>query len=294
MKNKFLKAAAAVVLLTVSNISNAQWLLDGNTNVQSTSFLGSKSAQPLSLGTTTAYGINFLTSNTLRMQILPSGHVGIGRVPLGDVTSGTPPYHTTTPSPILQIQGYANGYAYSSTGPRGDIFRINSTENPSKKLGIGFVQSGSTNYGAYIQSSDAMFLDSPYIRITGITTIGDALSPTSPFLTIPNAQYKLYVLGGILTEKIKCGVNGTGNWSDFVFKKDYKLRSLSEVEKFINKNGHLPEIPSAEEVVKNGIDVAEMDAKLLQKIEELTLYMIEMKKEVEALKQENKSLKSSK
>ena len=67
------------------------------------------------------------------------------------------------------------------------------------------------------------------------------------------------------------------------FAKDYQLKSLEEVETYINENKHLPDVPSAEEVVKSGINVAEMDALLLQKIEELTLYMIELKKENAAL-----------
>ena len=69
-------------------------------------------------------------------------------------------------------------------------------------------------------------------------------------------------------------------WADYVFKKDYSLKSLEEVEKHINEKGHLPNVPSAKEVVENGINVAEMDAKLLEKIEELTLYSIEQNKKI--------------
>jgi hypothetical protein len=113
------------------------------------------------------------------------------------------------------------------------------------------------------------------------------------------AGYKLYVETGILTEKVKVAVKSTANWSDFVFAKDYKLKTLEEVDAFITLNKHLPGVPSAEEVVKSGIDVATMDAKLLEKIEEITLYMIDLKKESEALKQavahlkiENEKLKA--
>jgi hypothetical protein len=73
-------------------------------------------------------------------------------------------------------------------------------------------------------------------------------------------------------------------WSDFVFEKKYNLPSLATVADFISKNGHLPEIPSASDVECNGIELGQMDAKLLQKIEELTLYMIELKKQNDALK----------
>ena len=97
--------------------------------------------------------------------------------------------------------------------------------------------------------------------------------------------YRLYVKEGILTEKIKLAVsNDLVNWADYVFDKEYNLKSLTEVEKFISKNKHLPEIPSAKEVYKDGIDVAQMDAKLLMKIEELTLYLIAQQKEVTELR----------
>lgn len=80
----------------------------------------------------------------------------------------------------------------------------------------------------------------------------------------------------------------TNVWSDFVFDKDYKLRSLADVQQFININGHLPEIPAASEVIETGIDLAEMNVKLLQKIEELTLYVIELNKRIEELEAENR------
>lgn len=99
------------------------------------------------------------------------------------------------------------------------------------------------------------------------------------------AGYRLYVQEGILTEKIKVALsNDPTNWSDFVFADDYDLRSINDVEEYIKKNKHLPEIPSTEEVHANGLDLAQMDAKLLQKIEELTLYIIQQQKEIEKLK----------
>ncbi|CAA7389971.1 nitrogenase component 1 family protein [Chryseobacterium fistulae] len=69
-------------------------------------------------------------------------------------------------------------------------------------------------------------------------------------------------------------------WADYVFKKGYKLKPLEEVEKYIEEKGHLPNIPSAEEVSRDGINLAEMNTKLLEKIEELTLYSIEQNKQI--------------
>jgi hypothetical protein len=80
-------------------------------------------------------------------------------------------------------------------------------------------------------------------------------------------------------------------WSDRVFEHNYKLLKISEVEKFIQENGHLPNVPSASEVVKEGVGMDVMVSKLLEKVEELTLYTIQQQKEIEALKKRVKGLK---
>lgn len=103
--------------------------------------------------------------------------------------------------------------------------------------------------------------------------------------------YKLFVTGGILSEKFKAALKNTSQWSDHVFEKDYALMPLNQVEDYIKANKHLPNIPSADELVKEGLDLADMQAKQMEKIEELTLYLIEMKKDIEKLKAENASLK---
>jgi hypothetical protein len=96
-----------------------------------------------------------------------------------------------------------------------------------------------------------------------------------------NPGEKLAVNGNIKCRQVEVTLSG---WSDFVFEDDYSLMSLAEVDAFIKKNKHLPGVPSAREVISNGNNLGEMDAVLLQKIEELTLYMIELKKENEELK----------
>jgi hypothetical protein len=95
-----------------------------------------------------------------------------------------------------------------------------------------------------------------------------------------NPNNKLDVNGTIHSQEIKVDMTG---WSDFVFKKEYTLPTLEQVEKHIAEKGHLENIPSEEEVLKNGINLGEMNAKLLQKIEELTLYAIKQKKNTEQL-----------
>lgn len=79
-------------------------------------------------------------------------------------------------------------------------------------------------------------------------------------------------------------------WPDFVFAPGYKLKPLTEVEQFIADNGHLPDVPSAEEVTANGVALGESQAMLLKKIEELTLYVIQLDKENRELREWKDSL----
>jgi hypothetical protein len=111
--------------------------------------------------------------------------------------------------------------------------------------------------------------------------------------------YKLAVSGNMIAESVKVQLRSA--WPDYVFAKDYTLPSLKETEKHIKENNHLPGIPSAAEVKTNGIDVGEMNAKLLKKVEELTLYVIDLNKKsssqeimVKKLQNEVKKLKSKK
>ncbi len=116
--------------------------------------------------------------------------------------------------------------------------------------------------------------------VNGGVKIGNLPAVTSSM----DDKYMLYVEKGILTERLKVSLKSNStSWSDFVFSKDYKLRSLSEVEQYYTSNHHLPDVPSASQVSADGIDVAKMDATLLQKIEELTLYVVAQQKEINAL-----------
>ncbi|NQY29043.1 MAG: hypothetical protein HRT69_06180 [Flavobacteriaceae bacterium] len=108
--------------------------------------------------------------------------------------------------------------------------------------------------------------------------------------TNPGA-YKLAVNGNIHTKEVKVDLVG---WSDFVFEKDYRLPTLKEVAQHIQEKGHLKDIPSAKEVAKNGIFLGEMNAKLLQKIEELTLYTLAQEEKINAANAKIAHLESEK
>jgi len=113
------------------------------------------------------------------------------------------------------------------------------------------------------------------LTVYGKLLVGD---PTS--CNLPDG-YKLFVEDGILTEKLS--VKTVSNWADDVFDKNYQLLPIYKLEGFINENKHLPNIPSESEIKEKGYDVADMDALLLRKIEELSLYVIELKKENEMM-----------
>ncbi|MDP4209196.1 MAG: hypothetical protein Q8928_10320 [Bacteroidota bacterium] len=95
--------------------------------------------------------------------------------------------------------------------------------------------------------------------------------------------YKLDVIGTIRAREIKVDLNG----ADFVFEKNYKLMPLTELEQFVKEQKHLPEVASAKEMEKNGTDLGNLNTKLLQKIEELTLYTIDQQKQIDELKKQN-------
>lgn len=152
------------------------------------------------------------------------------------------------------------------------------------------------------------FYDAPAGGITGTLSNHPFSIVTNSFpkvIIMPNGNVgigtatpreKLSVNGNIRAKEVKVEIQ---NWPDYVFTKEYTLPSLAETEKHIKEKGHLPGIPSVAEINANGMDVGEMNAKLLKKIEELTLYVIFLNKksvvqgiEMKNLRKEIKMLKS--
>ncbi len=152
---------------------------------------------------------------------------------------------------------------------------------------------GSAVRGSFYQSPEFYWQDlsaNTVLKVSavnGYVTVGNITSTPGP--------YKLFVESGILTEKVKVALKSSINWADHVFSPTYKLRPLPELDAFIRTNKHLPGIPSAEELVKDGgVDVTQMLAKQMEKIEELTLYIIEQQKQLDELKAALNKLASEK
>lgn len=119
----------------------------------------------------------------------------------------------------------------------------------------------------------------PRMTIKGNGYIG--INTTSP-------DEFLSVNGNIRSKEVKVEA---ANWPDYVFEDDYPLTSLSDLASYIAENNHLPNIPDKEQVEKEGVHLGEMDAKLLRKIEELTLYLLQQQEEINRLKDEVNNLK---
>jgi trimeric autotransporter adhesin len=108
-------------------------------------------------------------------------------------------------------------------------------------------------------------------------------------ITTAPSGYKLYVTDGIITEKVKVAVKNSADWADYVFDEKYPLLDIILLDKYIAQNKHLPGIQSADKIKENGgFELGQTTVKLLEKIEELTLYVIQLKKEINQIKGEPK------
>jgi hypothetical protein len=221
-----------------------------------------------------------------------SGNVGVG---------------TSAPSELLTVHN-ATGWAKlqverpmtTGTGNCAAVFAKNSATGDLyffglKKMSVGYnavqsiydaststwrafsvVNSITGKYEMRNGITDAEYKNAGDILFNNTGAFGVGMGTTS----IPSGV-KMAVNGKINCKEVEVTLTG---WSDFVFAEDYNLRTLEEVEAYINENNHLPDVPSEKEVLENGVNIGEMNSTLLRKIEELTLYMIELKKENEQMK----------
>lgn len=215
------------------------------------------------------YGQRFDDNGGTRMVIQQGGNVGIG---------------TIAPSEKLEING---NVIFNNAGSANTHIRLGHDINDAiiadnrtdKHYGGGYF------FRVHDESLTHKYRDVMMLSESGKVGIG----------TAKMGEHRLAVEGSIGARKVKVELT---TWSDFVFEKDYNLPTLQEVATHIAEKGHLKDIPSAKEVAENGIFLGEMNAKLLQKIEELTLYAIQQEKKIqqqeEKVQQQAKELASLK
>lgn len=195
--------------------------------------------------------------------------------------------------------GYVHGSGDGSTTHLGGIYDGATGKKISEITDFKLVSTTtSINLRSYLyydpNVNDRQYFYAPRVEVvngeeTSISTLLGLFTSQNQFdnnvgiKTPASPSYELAVNGKIRSKEVKVEAN---NWPDYVFAEDYKLKPLTEVEKFILANKHLPEIPSANVVEKSGLNLGEMNKILVKKIEELTLYLIQRDKEWEQSKKE--------
>lgn len=248
-----------------------------------------------------------------------SGLTGIG---LWGISSSNIYYNTgnvgiglNNPSTILQIAktDASTNLSLSNTAAI-DIWNMSGSANTGAQINfrsdgnsgasgigavIGYVNMTSTStagsagnlvFGVKKLKEDATITPAITIQQGGYVGIGTSTPQTALHVNGDlRVDGTIFHRGTLKSQEINVEVPN-GAWKDYVFAPSYRLKSLKEVEQYIHSNGHLPEIPSAKEVEQNGISVGDMQAKLLQKVEELTLYSIEQDKKLAEQAKKNQAL----
>jgi hypothetical protein len=225
------------------------------------------------------YGLQFITREQYainpspKMTIFGNGNVGIG---------------TIAPQSKLEVSGgkITVSFKNSEHTDGNTIPMIGSTFPGLTDFGVGvntlIESAGANRYGLqFITREQYNIAASPKMTIQGNGNVG--IGTTTP------GTFKLAVNGKIWSQEVNVAMTNPG--PDYVFEKDYDLLSLTELETYINQNKHLPEVPSAKEMEKDGLNLKEMNLILLKKVEELTLHLIEQQKHIYKVSNENAELK---
>ncbi|MCP4456808.1 MAG: hypothetical protein GY816_02085 [Cytophagales bacterium] len=277
---------------------NADVLANGNVNATGTKYSGDGkeairfSDTWLRLNPGNAFSSGTYLSNLLRVDgqffvgssgskfiVNSTGNVGIG--------DGTPSYdldvngdtrimgklilnNNEVPTTLIDGMVYFDKNVHLDTG--NGIYQYFTGGNGSA---ISYYHA-TDGWGALISTNNMKWITPEFdgLKVTNAVTIGQASTHSDP-------DGILYVDGNSYFTEVN--VTSSSPWPDFVFAKDYDLKPLNQVETFIKENQHLPDVPSAKEVEENGINVGDMNAVLLKKIEELTLHLIEQNKQLEKL-----------
>lgn len=252
---------------TEANLQGAFINYDGTSNI-------------LNIGVNNINSTDLVNDRNSISIVRSTGNVGIG---------------TTSPSAPLHINNGDDSYGVILANADESSFSLYAktlTTSPnfveSFRLGLKYASHEDNGYISFYRGGGTgggfLGLSTSGLERIRIASNGDVGIGTS------TPDDKLTVKGRIHAEEVKVDLSVPG--PDYVFKEGYDLKSLEEVQKHIREKGHLPNIPSAAEMEENGVELGIMNMKLLEKIEELTLYTIAQEKRIKHLEKENKTLRS--
>jgi hypothetical protein len=187
---------------------------------------------------------------------------------------------------VLCAQGFAQTVTYYGRYAGGVGLNQNTLQRASA---LGYNAKVSVNDGLVLGDTSlvkvGIGLSNPRYRLDVKGVFNMRIAYDNPALKINDRNFiELDDKGQFLLNPFKMKYSHENQWADRVFEQNYRLRPLKEVAEYVAQNKHLPGVPSATEVVKNGVAIDEMVAKLLEKVEELTLYTIQQQKEIDELK----------
>lgn len=199
------------------------------------------------------------------------------------------------PQTLCDIAGYTNNPTWANGLNK--IFsqcpQVNigiGTDAPRVKLDV----RGTTYSGQLAINADPLALGTALFRLKSTYNLNSPTYGAAPIFVIENNERTLFQInndGIVRSREIKVNLDAT--WPDYVFEPSYLLQPLSEVAQFIKANGHLPNVPSAQEIEADGVSLGEMNRVLLEKVEELTLHLIEQQKLIEAQNERLEALETN-
>lgn len=204
--------------------------------------------------------VDYSNGSKLLIKGGPNGEIGIG------ITSPSAKLHVNTPS-SSSLAGFIISHNYTGQYSYGELIKVKN--DLTKAIAV------ENNVGTAKEVFKVMG--------DGRVIIGEKISTAHPTAS-------LTVSGKVVCQDFY--VTALSDWPDYVFANNYKLPALADVKKYYSTNKHLPGVPSASEIEENGLNLKEMSSIQMKKIEELTIYMVEMKEEIERLKKENEDLRS--
>ncbi|MEJ0034194.1 MAG: fibronectin type III domain-containing protein [Bacteroidota bacterium] len=275
-------SGSGFVVLTLTGAANATSVTDGSLT-PGTTYYYRVSAKGQELSSTPSNEASATTVNISAPTALASTN-GTNSINLTWTDNAT----TETNYIVERSIASGTGYTVLATRPANTV----SYSDASAVLGTPYYYrvkatngSGNSNYSneitATLTATITQLCTNLYCDGLGGVGVGTSSIPSG---------YRMAIKGKMIAEGVKLDLQMA--WPDYVFGQDYKLRDLPSLRSYINQNKHLPGMPTDAEVSKNGIDIGEMDVKFLEKIEEMSLYMIQMEERIRILEAENKSLKS--